>query len=99
MGIKYHPKEFIIIGWQEDDLPKFGKILAIFASEAHEVYYRVVEYHTRGISRHFHSFVIEKTTTEKFVRDFIEYTPVRATQHDKIFYITLRSHIENNCVV
>ena len=89
VGIKYHPKEFIVLGWQQDDLPIFGKILAIFASKAHEVYYRIVEYYTRGISRHFHSFVVEKTTTEKFVSDFIEYGPVRATGRDAVLYITL----------
>ena len=95
MGVKYQPKEFVVQGWQENDLPIFGKILDVFVCKA-QVYYKILEYKTLGISRHFHSFVIEKTTNEKFTRNLMEYTPVRAVINDQVLYVTLRTHIENN---
>lgn len=97
MGTKYHPKEFIIVGWQDNDLPIFGKIISIFGS-MQEVYYRIVRYKTLGIVRHFHSFAIEKTTHEEFITDlsFVDCLPLRATERNASLYITLRTHIENH---
>lgn len=93
MGAKYHPNAFVIIGWQEDDLPIFGKILSIFANEDN-VFYKVAKYISIGIARHYHSFVIEATQSEEFVNKFVDHIPLNAIARGKSLYVTTRYHVE-----
>ena len=85
MGAKYHPNVFVVIGWQDNDLPIFGKIISIFVKESNLIY-KIARYETLGISSHFHSYVLErKTSCTEFAKDFEYYLPLKAT-------------LKNNCL-
>lgn len=94
MGAKYHAKEFIIIGWQDNDLPVFAKTLNVYV-KSQEVFFKVQKFTTLGIVRHFHSFVIQKTDQVEYFKGFSEYLPCSAISQNELLYVTLRSHVEN----
>ena len=60
MGIKYAVSDYVLVGWQEDDLPIFGRIQYI-AVLNHSTLLVVTLYNTFGITRHYHSFVVSRT--------------------------------------
>jgi len=60
MGVKYTFTEYVLIGWQDDDLPAFGQIQCIVVMEG-IVLFTVTKYHTLGIDWHFHSCVIDRS--------------------------------------
>ena len=58
-GIKYSYFDYVLIGWQDDDLPLFGRVHDILVFES-SVSFKVRKYETLGINRHYHSFCIKK---------------------------------------
>ena len=59
MGIKYTFEEFVIIGWQCDDLPVFGQVTHIVVVNDF-VLFGVTPFSTLSIDRHYHSYIIRK---------------------------------------
>ena len=59
-GIKYQPGDYVITGWQHDDLPSFGCILAVYIMNG-VIFLEVTSLISCGIDRHFHSFVLERS--------------------------------------
>ena len=51
---------FILIGWQDDDLPQFGEITDLLAIASNH-FIAVKVYNTEGLDRHVHSYVILST--------------------------------------
>ena len=96
MGIKYTFSDFVVIGWQCDDLPLFGQIRHI-AVVNDFVLFGVALYCTLGIDRHYHSYNIRKNETAIYsLSELVDYQPLRAhSLANGHLYITLRSHIEN----
>ena len=97
MGTKYMISEFVVIGWQCDDLPVFGQIQHI-AVVNDFVLFGVALYCTLGIDRHYHSYnIIRKNEAAIYsLSELVDYQPLRAHfLTNGHLYITLRSHIEN----
>ena len=98
MGTKYIISEFVVIGWQCDDLPVFRQIQFI-AVVNDFVLFGVALYCTLGIDRHYHSYIIRKNEPAIYMyslTELVDYQPLRAHfLTNGHLYITLRSHIEN----
>ena len=98
-GSKYSRSDYVIIGWQEDDLPLFGRINDIMLING-SVLFRVNQYRTLGIDRHYHSFCIRNTAVESVCwhSELVDYHPLQGHRlFNSNLYITLRSHIEKMC--
>lgn len=67
MGIKYACLDYVIKGWQSDDLPLFGRIKEILVVNDSVMFFHVLECETVGIDRHYHSFSITTTSREALV--------------------------------
>ena len=65
-GYTYQPNNFIIVGFQQDDLPKFSKIDEILLIGDNPLVL-TTEYNTNGIMHHYHSYSI---TSDKIQREF-----------------------------
>ena len=92
-GNTYRLAMFILIGWQDDDLPQFGEIKDIFViNSTHFLLVRV--YMTMGIDRHVHSYVIKRKNEEniKLLSELPGY-PVVGHSLNRQLYITLRTHV------
>ena len=89
--------DILLIGWQADDLPSFGRVdhIVVFQDR---VMFLVLVHFTIGIERHFHSYVIRRTSESAafWYSDLADKMPYRAhlLQNGRL-YITVRSHIEN----
>ena len=94
-GNTYRITIFILIGWQEDDLPQFGEIKDILVINC--TYFLLVRvYMTLGIDRHVHSYVVKSKRDEENILSLSElpgYPPTVGHSLDRQLYITLRSHI------
>lgn len=97
-GIKYQKPDYVIMGWQEDDLPIFGQIQDIMVTDHDEVFFELMAYDTLGIHRHYHSFVIQKSLHEAAILSISELGYHETFYAHRLIndslYITLRSHIE-----
>lgn len=96
-GSKYSYLDYVIIGWQEDDLPLFGRVEDIFVVNNNTPLFHVLKYVTLGIDRHYHSFCIKKTDAHCvcWLSELIDYHPMQAHNlSNSNLYITFRSHIE-----
>ena len=96
MGVKYSYSDYVIIGWQQDDLPCFGLIKDIFVAKQICILL-VQEYKTIGVDRHYHSFCIETTNKEVAfsIHGMFEHHTFRAHHlSNGHLCITFRSHIE-----
>ena len=97
MGTKYMIYDYVLIGWQDDDLPMFGLIQDIAVLNNNALFV-VKLYNTLGINRHYHSFVISRTTEVAIVwLSELQETAVFRAHHlsDGQLLITFRYHIEN----
>ena len=97
MGIKYLQSDYVLLGWQEDDLPIFGRIqyIAVFNNNP---MFGVVKYYASGIDRHYHSFIIRKTSEVAiyWLSELADYQPLQAhLLRNGCVHITFCSHIEN----
>ena len=59
-GEEYHRREFVHIGWQENDLPLFAKILDIITVEEFP-FFVIEKYKSLGINDHLLGFLIQHT--------------------------------------
>ena len=96
MGVKYSLNDFVIIGWEENDLPSFGQIMEILSIQE-TTFLRLRKYKTFGIVMHYHSFSIKKTDDDTVlllqnIRDHQVYQGHR--KECSCLYITVRSHVE-----
>lgn len=97
MGTKYNFHDYILIGWEDDDLPRFGCIQDILFVD-NEALFQVLEYKTLGIDRHYHSFCVKQSNVQSIywlreLPDHHSFQSHRLSNHS--LYITFRSHIEN----
>ena len=89
--------DYILLHWQTDDLPAFGRIQSITMVKGLALF-EVCVYHTYGIHRHYHSFAISKTgeVATCLLTKLVENQSFHAhLLHDGYLYITFHSHIEN----
>ena len=96
MGIKYMVRDYILVGWQEDDLPIFGRILYIAVVE-HCALFVTKLYVTLCFNHHFHSFVIRQTAeVGAFWSEQLQACAVFQSHQllDGQLLITFRYHIE-----
>lgn len=96
-GTKYQAQDYLLIGWQDDDLPIFGRIKTIYHID-NAIYFKIAKFPTLGIDRHFHSIVIGQKMLVEEVQciDSLVTTQVfnaHLLRNDSL-YITLRSHVE-----
>lgn len=96
-GCRYSVSDYVLVGWQDDDLPIFGKIrfIAVCSGQA---LIAVSTYGTLGIERHYHSFVLGRSTetcTLYWLSELVACQSFKAHQLSNGYsYITFRSHIE-----
>lgn len=96
MGIKYSHLDYIIKGWQSDDLPNFGRIENIIVVNDNALLFCVQDCITAGIDRHYHSFSISVTGEKDIVclPELVDHHTFYGHLVNNGIYITLRSHIE-----
>lgn len=95
-GTKYSKLDYLLIGWNEDGLPLFGRVQDILCIN-NSVLFCVLKYETLGIDSHYHSFFIRRTEDKDafWLSELIDYHPLQAHQlSNNNLYITFRSHIE-----
>ena len=92
--MKYAEQDFVLIGWQADDLPVFAKIETIVVI-GKEAFFIVNRYPAFGISHHYHSYCVKKT--DELIAVWLEEqasTVFRCHLRDRQYLITFRYHIE-----
>ena len=69
-GNTYSLSSFVLVSFQEDDLPQFGKIELLIVVEQ-EAFAPLILYTTEGIDSHYHCFVITCSNEKKliFIKD------------------------------
>lgn len=96
MGVKYMHSDYVLIGWQSDDLPEFGHIQDI-AVVNELAFFVVCVYHAYSVDHHYHSFAIGKTGEVRacLLRELVDNQSFRAHMlPNRSLYITFRSYIE-----
>ena len=96
MGIKYMYSDYVIFGWQSDDLPLFGRIEDIVVVDNRAVLLRAQQFFTVGIDRHYHSFSIQRSNKEVIVSltELVDYHTFKAHKIKDSLLLTLRSHVQ-----
>ena len=92
---KYSYLDYVLVGWQDDDLPLFGRIHEILVINSTALF-QVCKYTTLGIDRHYHSFCIEKQSNTAFywLSELVDYYPYEGhVLLNGCLYVTFRSHI------
>lgn len=94
-GCKYTASYYVLVGWQDNDLPIFGKIKFIAVIED-KVLFCVHEYHTEGLDRHYHSFVLGRESKEcvYWLSEIPSCRPFIGHRVSNYSYITFHSHVE-----
>ena len=97
-GETYHPSEFVICGFQDDDLPLFARIDDIMVITATPVL-SVRVFRTVGINNHLQCYAIEHAHQRSFilVTQLVHPEPLSPHQKlgDKNIYIALRTYVPN----
>lgn len=97
-GETYHRSEFVIYGFQEDDLPVFGRIDDILVITATPML-SIRLFRTLGINNHLLCYAIEHTHQKVLILLNQLICPDPLSPHQRIgddnLYIALRSHIPN----
>ena len=65
-GNKYYLGDYVLCGFQDDDLPQFSKVHDILVVES-EAFLCTTLYFTRGIDRHYHGYVIVPTLEKRII--------------------------------
>ena len=94
--MKYTINDYVIVSWQEDDLPLFGKIESIVLIQE-KAFLIVSVYHTQGYDHHYHCYVIarEGTCSTCWLSDLVDYQPLRAhSRRDGSLCVVVRYHVE-----
>lgn len=96
INTKYHILDYVLIGWQDDDLPRFGRIDEILVIKGN-VMFIVHQCETVVIERHFHSFLIknEHTIGLYWYSELFDFQSFQGhVVGNSHLYITFRSQIE-----
>ena len=97
-GETYHRSEFVICGFQEDDLPIFGRIDAIMVITGTPIFSLRI-FRTLGLSNHLLCYAIERLhkTSLVLLSQLMHKEPLTPHQRtgDDNVYITLRFHVIN----
>ena len=96
MGSKYNHSDYVVTGWQDDDLPIFARIQDILVVY-HRALLEVLQYTTEGIDRHYHGYTIKRSNNKVllWLSDLVNFHPLQAHHLNNGYsYINLRSHIE-----
>ena len=96
-GTKYQAQDYLLIGWQDDDLPIFGRIKAIYHID-NAIYFKIAKFPTLGIDRHFHSIVNGQKMLVEEVQCIDSFVTTQVFNahllRNDLLYITLRPHVE-----
>ena len=96
-GEQYHRGEFVHMGWQQNDLPEFGKLLDIIIAGGFP-FFQVEKYETVGINSHILGYLIRHSYTTTCVHASMLPYKNTFTAHsyiaDRRLYIVLKSHLE-----
>ena len=95
-GRKYQVGDYLLTGWQQDDLPTFGRVIVIFLIK-NCTYVKVTKFRTKGIDRHYHSYVLEYDRSEevKSVDSLGNSQTYNAhLLRNDLLYITMKCHVE-----
>lgn len=96
-GEEYHRGEFIHLGWQQNDLPEFGKLMDIIIAAGFPFYY-VEKYETVGINSHILGYHIHHSYITSCVHASVPPYKNTFSAHSYIgdgrLYIVLKSHLE-----
>ena len=82
-------EKYVIIGYQEDDLPLFGKIEEI-AVVNEKALLCVSMYRTLRFHHHFHCYVISKDYNNQvsfWLSELADYQPLRSHSHIHFLYL------------
>lgn len=96
MGMKYHRLNYVIIDWQDNDMPQFGRIDDIMVVED-TAYLRIISTETLGVDHHYHSFVINcrpKGDLVLLLTELVDYQVYEAHFLNSCVYLNFRSHVE-----
>ena len=63
-GVKYSRHDCILISWQADDMPNFGRIGDIIVVEEH-AFFIVNVLSALGIDGHYHSFCVKRVCVKR----------------------------------
>ena len=97
--VKYELTDYVITGWQADDLPIFSCISTIYVVN-HTPFFKVAANRTVGVGRHYHSFLLEACPDEQeesivCVSSFIDHQTYQThLVHNGGLYVNVRSHVE-----
>ena len=88
-GVKYSKHDCVLISWQADDMPNFGRIGDIIVIEEY-AFFIVNVLTTFGIDRHYHSFCVKESVCQEtvLVSDLACQSTFRTHEIGNIFYIT-----------
>ena len=100
-GTKYQAQDYLLIGWQDDDLPIFGRIKTIYHIDNaiyFAIYFQIAKFPTLRIDCHFHSIVSGPKMLVEQVQCIDSFLTTQVfsahlLRNDSL-YITLRSHVE-----
>ena len=92
----YRLAQFVLSGWQDDDLPQFSKIEELISIQNVAIMV-AIHYHTVGIDRHYHSYVIGSTRCRSVIplANVDSHPPVNVRALPSGMHLTLRYHVLN----
>ena len=79
-GSKYYQGDYVLCGFQEDDLPQFGKVYDILLARE-EPFLCISVYVTKGRDAHYHSFVIVPSPEKRLI--YVSKDKLLGTLHRK----------------
>ena len=95
-GTVYRLAQFVLSGWQDDDLPQFSKIEQLISIQNVAIMV-AIHYHTVGIDRHYHSYLIGSTRCKSVIplANVDSHPPVNVRALPSGMYLTLCYHVLN----
>ena len=96
LGVKYVVSDYLLLGWQENDLPSFSQILHIFVFNDCALF-RVDVYSAYGFDHHYHSYPLRKNGIKAihWLSELPDFQTFRGHFVNDCLYVTFRSHVEN----
>ena len=95
-GEKFYPHDYVHYGFQDDDLPAFGKITDVIVLAGSTPLLELQVYRTMGINNHVASYQVRRTneTVVVLLSQLDDRRPYYAHTYlgDLCLYITMRSH-------
>lgn len=92
---KFYKNDFLLVDFQEDDLPMFGKVSDLVVA-ARNIPIAVIDlYRTEGINGHIAAYLIERTNEKTFtLLSSLRYKhSLYAHSYNRKLYIALKTHV------